>query len=84
MKIPRGWSDQVARGATIILRVDEEQEGRLEEAAGRAGKTLTSFLLECIERQVREFEKRSAARTGTRNGRRSGNPGACPGFFRLT
>jgi hypothetical protein len=84
MVISRDWSDRMAKRATIILRVDGEKKMRFEEAAGRAGLTLTSFLLKGAERHARELEKKGAARDTNREATKTGKPGACPAFFRMT
>jgi hypothetical protein len=74
----------MARRATIILRVHEDEKSRLEKAAGESGLTLTSFLLKAAERQAKEVDRKSARRAKSLKDATRHGSGALPTFFRLT
>jgi hypothetical protein len=67
----------VAKTGVIIFRVDPETKGRIEAAARRSGKSITSFILEAAERAARKAEAMPAPTFVTKPRGR----GACPTYF---
>ena len=57
----------------IVVRVDEATKRRLEEAAQRKGKTMTTFLVEAGEREARRVERTPV---------KGGVHGGVPTYFR--
>jgi hypothetical protein len=69
----------------IIIRIDGETKGRLEQAARSRGLTLSSFLLRAGERAARAPGPGTAGAGDSAPGRgrvRKSAGGACPTFFR--
>jgi hypothetical protein len=65
----------VAKSATIIVRVDPDTKARIEAAAGRLGKSITTFILDAAEQAASKVESMPTTIQKPK-GR-----GACPTFF---
>jgi hypothetical protein len=64
----------MVKNQTIIIRVEKDVKRRIEAAAARQGKSVTTFLLEAAETAVRKVE----AMTTVQKPR---GKGACPTYF---
>src|SRR5262245_15604293 len=65
----------MTKSSTIILRVTPALKERIAAAAGRQGKSLTTFLLEAAERAAEKVESLPTAP------QRPSGRGACPTWF---
>jgi hypothetical protein len=65
----------MAKSTTIIVRVDSDAKARIEAAAGRLGKSITTFILDAAEQATRKVESMPTTIQKPK-GR-----GVCPTFF---
>jgi hypothetical protein len=68
----------MAKTETIIVRVDAAVKGRIEAAARRSGKSITTFILEAAEKAA---EKVEAMPTKSAAMMKPKGKGACPTYF---